>query len=146
MDQFVVKTPGRQLDGYGREGEDNRYHGGTIFNDAASGVIWVENQIGLGAGETIMAKEVFEEWLKEKAWVEIKHYNSDNGVFTEEEFREDCKEKNQKQSFSGVGDQHQNSKAERSIQTIVWMARTFMLHVSIQRHDWGDDYRARRHA
>ena len=50
MDQFVVKTPGRQLDGYGREGESNRYHVGTIFNDAASGVIWVENQISLGSG------------------------------------------------------------------------------------------------
>ena len=46
-----------------------------------------------------MAKEVFEEWLKEKAWVEIKHYHSDNGVFTAEEFREDCKEKNQTQYF-----------------------------------------------
>ena len=32
-----------------------------------------------------MAKELFEEWLKEKAWVEIKHYHSDNGVFTAEE-------------------------------------------------------------
>ena len=64
MDPFVVKTPGRQLDGYGREGENNRYHGGTIFNDAASGVIWVENQISLGAGETIMWNEAFEEWLK----------------------------------------------------------------------------------
>ena len=60
MDQFVVKTPGQQLDGYGREGENNRYHGDTNFNDAAYGVIWVENQISLGAGEKIMAKEVFE--------------------------------------------------------------------------------------
>ena len=73
MDQFVLKTPGRQQDGYGREGENNRYHGGTIFNDAASGIIWAENQISLGAGDTIMAKDVFEEWLKEKAWVKIKH-------------------------------------------------------------------------
>ena len=79
-----------------------------------------------------MAKEVFEEWLKEQAWVEIKHYHSDNGVFTAEDFREDCKEKYQKQSFSGVGAQHQNAKAERDIQTIMWMARTFMLHVSIR--------------
>ena len=74
-----------------------------------------------------MAKELFEEWLKEKAWVKIKHYHIDNGVFTAEEFREDCKEKNQKQYFSGVGAQHQNAKAERAIQTIMWMARTFML-------------------
>ena len=61
MDQFVVKTPGRLEGGYGREGANNRYHGGTIFNDAASGIIWVENQVSLGAGETIMAKETFEQ-------------------------------------------------------------------------------------
>ena len=131
MDQFVVKTPGRQLEGYGRESDSNRYHGGTIFNDAATGVIWVENQISLGAGETILAKEVFEQWLYEEAFVEIKHIHSDNGVFTAEEFKEDCAEKNQKQSFSGVGAQHQNAKAERAIQTIMWMARSFMLHVSL---------------
>merc|ERR1712197_15412 len=47
MDQFVCKAPGRLLQGFGREGEANRYHGGTIFNDAATGVIWVENQVTL---------------------------------------------------------------------------------------------------
>jgi hypothetical protein len=139
MDQFVVKTPGRLLEGYGREGEANRYHGGTIFNDAATGIIWVENQVSLGAGETLMAKEVFENWLREQAWVEIKHIHSDNGVFTAEEFREDCEQKHQKQTFSGVGAQHQNAKAERAIQTIMWMARTFMLHVSLHWTEYGVD-------
>ncbi len=56
----MVKTPGRQLEGYGHESNSNRYHGGTIFNDAATGVIWIKNQISLGAGEAILAKEVFE--------------------------------------------------------------------------------------
>jgi hypothetical protein len=50
-----VNTPGRLLKGYGREGAEHRFHGGTIFNDAASGVIWVEPQVSLGAGETVMA-------------------------------------------------------------------------------------------
>ena len=39
MDQFVCKTPGRLLQGFGRDGEANRFHCGTIFNDAATGVI-----------------------------------------------------------------------------------------------------------
>ena len=30
-DQFVVKTPGRLLKGYGREASHNCYSGGTIF-------------------------------------------------------------------------------------------------------------------
>ncbi len=51
MDQFAVTTPGRRYEGYGREGTDNRFHGGTIFHDAATGAIRVENQITLGAGD-----------------------------------------------------------------------------------------------
>ena len=139
MDQFVVKTPGRLPTGYGREAPGNRFHGGTIFNDAATGIIWVENQISLGAGETILSKSRFEEWLWELACVEINHLRSDNGVFIAEEFRQDCSDKNQTQSFSGVGAQHQNARAERAIQTIMYMARTFMLHVSLHWTDRGVD-------
>ena len=131
MDQFIVRTPGRLPSGYGREAQENRYHGGTIFNDAATGIIWAENQVSLGAGETILSKTEFEEWLWELACVEINHYRSDNGVFQAEEFKADCHDKNQKQSFSGVGAQHQNARAERAIQTIMYMARTFLLHVSL---------------
>ena len=132
MDHFVVNTPGRLLSGYGREARHNRYHGGTIFNDAATGLIWIENQVTLGAGDTLLAKELFEQWLRNKACVEVRHLHSDNGVFTAEEFRNDCKEKGQSQSFSGVGAQHQNARAERAIQTIMWMARSFILHIAIR--------------
>ena len=86
MDQFVVKTPGRLPTGYGREAKSNRYQGVTIFNDASTGIIWVENQVSLGAFETISSKSRFEEWLWKLAYVEIKQYCSDNGVFTAEEF------------------------------------------------------------
>lgn len=93
MDQFIVKTPGRLLEGFGREGANNRFHGGTIFNDAATGILWVENQVSLGAGKTILAKESFEQWLRETAGAEIKHLHSDNGVFNADEFVADCKDK-----------------------------------------------------
>ena len=59
--QFVCKTPGRLPTGYGQSG--NRFNCGTIYNDAASGLIWVENQVSLGTSETIMGKERFEQWL-----------------------------------------------------------------------------------
>jgi hypothetical protein len=42
-DQFICKTPRRLPTGYGHGSQDRRYQGGTIFNDAASGLIWVEN-------------------------------------------------------------------------------------------------------
>jgi hypothetical protein len=66
-DQFVCRTPGQLPSGYGCEGCNGRFHGGTIYNDAASGLIWVENQVSLGASETIMGKECFEQWLYDTA-------------------------------------------------------------------------------
>ncbi len=39
MDQFVSGTPGWLFSGYGREAQRSWFHGGTIFNDAASGAI-----------------------------------------------------------------------------------------------------------
>ena len=54
-DQFVCTTPGRLPSGYGQSG--SRFNGMTIYNDAASGIIWVENQVSLGTSETIMGKE-----------------------------------------------------------------------------------------
>jgi len=129
--------PGHLPTGYGQEGINNRYHGGTIFNDAATGGIWVENQVSLGAGETITSKKKFEQWLYELACIEVKHYRSDNGVFDSELFREECDSKDQTQSFSGVGTQHQNARAEHLIQTIMYMARTFMLYVALH---WSESH------
>ena len=50
---------------------NSRFNGGTIYNDAASGLIWVENQVSLDASETIMGKEQFEQWLYDIACVEF---------------------------------------------------------------------------
>ena len=79
--QFIVRTPGILPTGYGRERHHNRFHGITIYNDAASGLIWVENQFSLGANETVLGKLRFEKWLWEQASAEISHYHSNNGVF-----------------------------------------------------------------
>ena len=92
-DQFVCRTPGRLPGGYGREGRNGRFTGGTINNDAASGLIWVENQVSLGASETIMGKERFEQWLYDTACVEVKHFHGNNGIFSSEEYRLECSEK-----------------------------------------------------
>ncbi len=60
-DQFFCRTPGRLPSGYGHESCNGRFHSGTIYNNAPSGLIWVENQVSLGASETIMGKERFEQ-------------------------------------------------------------------------------------
>ncbi len=71
--------------------------------------------------------------------MEVKHYHGNNGIFSTEEYCLECKEKGQSQSFSGVGAQHQNAGAERAIQTIMFMAHSFMVHSSLHWTDRGLD-------
>jgi hypothetical protein len=130
-DQFICKMPGRLPTGYGHESQDHHFQGGTIFNDAASGFIWVENQVSLGTNKTAMGKAGFKQWLYDQCVCEVKHYHGDNGIFSVEEFWCDCEEKQQSQLFSSIGTQHQNAHAERAIQTIMYMAQTFMVHTSL---------------
>ncbi len=138
-DQFIVSVPGWLPSGYGREGANSCFHGGTIFRDAASGIIWVECQVSMGAGETILAKIKCEEWLCEQVAAEIHHLHSDNGVFTADSFWQDCSNKKQSQSFSAVGSQHQNAQAECAIQSIMYMMHTFLIYVSLHWDDRGVD-------
>jgi hypothetical protein len=87
-------------------------------------------KVSLGAKKTVMGKAYFKQWLYDQCVCEVKHYHGDNGIFSGEEFRHDCEEKQQNQSFSGIGAQHQNACAERAIQTIMYMTQTFMVHAS----------------
>ncbi len=86
-----------------------------------------------------MGKEHFEQWLYDTSCIEVKHFHGNNGIFSSEKYRLECSKKKQSQSFLGVGAQHQNSKAEQAIQTIMYMARTFLVHPSLHRADMGAD-------
>ena len=79
-------------------------------------------------------KNKFESWLWDTARVSVKHYHCDDGVFTADAFTGSCKEEGKSQTFSGVGAQHQNTEAERSIQYVVYMDRIFMIHCDLH---WG---------
>ncbi len=63
VNQDVINTPDILLLGYGREALHNQFDGGTLFHGAVTSLIWAENQVSIGAGETLMAKEHFEPWL-----------------------------------------------------------------------------------
>ena len=73
-----MNTPGWLLSGFGSENACDKLHGGTIFQDTAMGIVWVACQVSSGAGETIMAKMHFEEWLWETVAAEISHLHSDS--------------------------------------------------------------------
>ncbi len=56
-----------------------------------------------------------------------------------EEYQQECLDKQQTQSFSGVGAQHQNAQAEHAIQSIKYMACSFMIHASLHWTEQGSD-------
>ena len=87
-----------------------------------------------------MAKTHFEEWLWDLACAKIKHIH--NSSFITDVFNDDCIAKHQSQSFSGVCAQYQNAHAEHVIQTIVYIARTFMLHFPLDWSEHGVDHLA----
>ena len=57
--KFVCETPGSLTIGYGGGSCDHCYQVGTIYNDATSSLVWVENQLSLGSHETFMGKSQF---------------------------------------------------------------------------------------
>jgi len=105
-------------------------------------LVRVQNQVSLGAGETVLGKSAFEDWIWNLAGVLAKHYHSDNGIFISDHYKTDCLDKQQTQSFSGVGAKHQNARAERTIQTISYWACTMMVHAALHwPNDGADDIR-----
>ena len=71
--------------------------------------------------------------------VDVYHMHSENGIFASDQFCLEYENKHQDRSLSGVGSHHKNARAERAIQTITYMARTFMVHSSLHLTDNGAD-------
>ena len=54
VDQFVVRQGGRLFTTSGREKEEDRFKGRTIFVDMATGKMFVKFQVSLGVLETLV--------------------------------------------------------------------------------------------
>ena len=58
----------------------------------------------------------------------IKHYRTDNGIFTKTVFMKEIENNNQITSPCGAGAHHQNSHGERAIRTVLITSRALLLH------------------
>ena len=61
MDQYQSTIRGRLPHTFGKEKDDDKYTGGTIFVDHASTKIYIRHQVSLRAGETVVSKRMFEQ-------------------------------------------------------------------------------------
>jgi hypothetical protein len=85
----------------GKEKEQEMYCGGTIYVDHASGYMYVQNQVSLGAEETPRGKHNFEREAHSNG-VAIFSYRADQGVYKTKEFLKDIEIRHQFIDFSGV--------------------------------------------
>ena len=134
IDQYVSTVLGRLPNTKGKEKKDEKYNGGTIFVDHATGYVHLTHQVSLRAGETVKAKTNFERFAMQHG-VQIKRYRADNHPFKSQEFQKSLDSTRQTITFSGVGAKHQNGIAERTIQTISMWARAMLLHAVLH---WPD--------
>ena len=104
--------------------------GGTIAVDHASSKIYIYHQVLLRAGETLQAKQFWENYLLRYGFC-VKRYHSNNGAFHSAEFKADLHRKKQVIYFSGTGAHHQNGVSERAIRTVVGWARAMILHTAL---------------
>ena len=129
-DQFVSSIRGRLPHTAGKEKEKERYSGGTVYVDEASGFIKIVNQVSLRAEETITGKHSFERYAR-TCGVTIAAYRGDNGIFKSATYKADLTRQNQTIQFSGVGAHHQNGVAERCIRTVSEAARSMLIHAAL---------------
>lgn len=127
VDQYISAVRGRLPHTTGREPDKDKYNGGTIFVDHASGYVYLRHQVSLRTGESLRAKNGFEQFA-DRYNVKLKKFRADNHPFRSAEFQEDLELKHQTADFSAVGAHHQNGVSERAIQQITEWARTMMLH------------------
>ena len=135
VDHFVSSVKGRLFTGYDKGTDDSRYVGGCIFVDHSSSYIHIELQSSLSSHDTLRAKAAYKASCRDYGVVP-KTYTSDNGkAFTSQDFTNHLANFHQITKFAGVGAHHQNAIAERSIRTIMSIARTMMMHAAIH---WPD--------
>jgi Reverse transcriptase (RNA-dependent DNA polymerase)./Integrase core domain. len=129
-DHYVVDHRGRLYHTAGREREQDRYCGGTLFVDHASRKVFLHHQSSLRAADTILGKRLVEHQSHQYG-IRIKQYHADNGTFASNEFQADCDAKSQRLTFSASNAHHQNGVAERYIGTITRLARAMLLHSAL---------------
>jgi hypothetical protein len=138
LDHYQSSVRGRLENTFGQEKESSQHIGGTLFVDHASGLILTFHQPTLGTSDTLRSLGLSEQFFEDHN-VTIKQFHTDNGVFTSQEFRQLLNDNNYRLSLSGVGAHHQNGVAERAIQTVMWKARTMLIHLQIY---WPDHFKA----
>ena len=137
IDHFVCSTKGVTPTSRGGASAPG-YVGGCIMVDNASGYVSVGHQKHLNTHETLEVIKNFEKECMDMGVVPQQYVSDSGSAFTSKEFKAHLEEYQQIIHFAGTGAHHHNSIAERSIRTIMSIARTMMLHSAIHWPEMAD--------
>ena len=138
VDHFVCSTKGRLFSSKGKEKDDDKFTGGCVFVDHASGYVHVEFQTHLNTHETLKSKEAFELMCRDHGVIPQSYLTDNGSSFTSRDYLRHLQTFAQTIRHSGPGAHHHNGIAERSIRTIMQVARTMMLHAAIHWPEMAD--------
>ena len=130
-DQYESRLKGRHFTARGHSLLTQKYHGGTLFCDAASVNVIVICQMVLTGTETVQSKLQSEQEAA-AVGVPINQYCTKNGVYTSKDFVNEIISKGRGIKHGRVGVQHHNSVAENSIKTNFHTYYTMMIRSSLR--------------
>jgi Reverse transcriptase (RNA-dependent DNA polymerase) len=104
-----------------------RYWYATVYVDHYSRFGYVHSQKTQSADETLEGKLIFERKAALYG-VTVQHYHADNGIFVSKAWKDDCLQKRQGFTYSGVNAHFQSGIAERRIREVQNAARVMLIH------------------
>ena len=131
VDHFICSTKGRLWTSAGKTKDSEMYDGGCIFVDHGLGHIHVKFQTTIDTHETLKAKQKFKLICRDYGVVPQQYQSDNRKPFTSQGFTDNLSTFQQIIRFAGVGAHHHKGCAERSIQSVMLIARTMMLHAAI---------------
>ena len=90
------------------------YHVAMIFTDHYSNIRYVHLQKSI-TSEYIVQPKIYLEAYIQKLGVNIRHYYTNNGIFQDNEFIQEVRDKRHTISFSGVNNHFKNGKTQKRI-------------------------------
>ena len=88
VDHFECNPKGRLLHTFGKERVEDKYKGGCIFVDHATGYVHVELQAKLNTHETLASKQRFEEMCQHHGVVAQSYISDEGSSFNSAEFHQ----------------------------------------------------------
>jgi len=138
VDHFNCNPLGCLLTSFGQDKPTDKYKGGCIFVDHASGYIHVELQVHLNTRKTLHAKTKFEAECGKYGVIQQSYITNEGTAFTSTGFNEHLSTFRQTVSQSTPGSHHTNGIAERSVGTVMSITRAMLHHAAIHWPDVAD--------